>query len=173
MKLFGTTVAALAAALLTAPAMAATGTVKILGTAQGSSISGDLKMTETPNGLTVAGDVNGLTPGMHGFHIHDFGDCSDSGKAAGGHYNPKNNPHGNVLKDGQAHAHAGDMGNVEADSQGVAHINVTIPGMTLAGGKLSAAGRAVVVHEKADDFGQPVGNAGGRVGCGTIVITGN
>ncbi len=173
MKRMGTLMAAMTAALLASPAMAATGTAKILGTAQGSPIAGTLTMTEGEKGLAVVGDVNGLTPGAHGFHIHEFGDCSDTGKAAGSHYNPKGNPHGNVLKDGQAHAHAGDMGNVDADAQGVAHINVTIPGMTLAGGKMSAAGRAVVVHEKADDFGQPVGNAGGRVGCGTIVITGN
>ena len=172
MKLKGM-VAALAAALAVSPAMAAIGTAKITGTADGSKVAGTLKFTEDGKGLTVAGDVSGLTPGLHGFHIHEFGECSDNGMAAGGHYNPKGNAHGNVLKDGQAHAHAGDMGNIEADSQGVAHINVTIPDLTLSGGKLNAAGRAVVVHEKADDFGQPVGNAGGRVGCGTIVLTKN
>jgi len=173
MRLSIITSAALAAALLASPALAASGTVKILGTAQGSPVTGTLKMTDGPKGLSVVGDVNGLTPGLHGFHVHEFGDCSDSGKAAGSHYNPANKPHGNALKDGQEHAHAGDMGNVEANSQGVAHVNVTIPGMALAGGKMNAAGRAVIVHEKADDFGQPVGNAGGRVGCGLVVVTGN
>jgi Cu-Zn family superoxide dismutase len=153
--------------------MAAVGTAKITGTAQGSAISGTLKLTEDAKGLNVAGDITGLTPGLHGFHIHEYGDCSDNGMAAGGHYNPKGNAHGDVLKDGQAHAHAGDMGNIQADAQGTAHINVTIPGLSLSGGKLNAAGRALVIHEKADDFTQPAGNAGGRAGCGTIVLTKN
>lgn len=173
MKFFSMTVTALAATLLASPVLAANATVNVIGTAEGSPVSGTLKMTENAKGLAAVGEVSGLTPGLHGFHVHEFGECSDLGKAAGSHYNPKNNAHGNVLKDGQAHAHAGDMGNIEADSQGIAHINVTIPGMTLGGGKLSAAGRAVVVHEKADDFGQPVGNAGGRIGCGPVIITAN
>jgi Cu-Zn family superoxide dismutase len=162
----------LALSVAAAPAFAATGAAKISGTAEGSAVAGTLKVADDgKGGLTISGDISGLTPGLHGFHIHEFGDCSDSGKAAGSHYNPANHPHGNVLKDGQAHAHAGDMGNLEADSQGVAHVNVDVPGLMLTGGKVSAAGRALVVHEKADDFGQPVGNAGGRIGCGPIILT--
>lgn len=172
MKLMGLT-AALAAALAVSPAMAAVGTAKIAGTADGSRISGTLKLTEDAKGLNIAGDITGLSPGLHGFHLHEFGDCSDQGMAAGGHYNPKGNAHGNVLKDGQAHAHAGDMGNIKAEADGTAHIDLTIPGLSLSGGKLNAAGRALIVHEKGDDFTQPVGNAGGRVACGAILITKN
>jgi superoxide dismutase, Cu-Zn family len=173
MKLFETGSAVLALTVaLAAPAMSATGKAKIMGTAEGSKIAGDLAVSDSPKGLTITGDISGLTPGQHGFHVHEFGDCSDSGKAAGSHYNPMNHPHGNSMKDASK-AHAGDMGNLEADAQGMAHVNLTLPGVMLNSGKVTAAGRAVVVHEKADDFGQPVGNAGGRVGCGPIVVTGN
>jgi superoxide dismutase, Cu-Zn family len=168
-------VTALAAtlAIYAAPASAAMGKAMVAGTATGSTISGTLIASDTAKGLSLMGDVRGLTPGQHGFHVHEFGDCSDSAKAAGSHYNPMNHPHGNVLKDGPAKAHAGDMGNLEADSQGVARINVVLPGVTLTNSKVTVGGRAVIVHEKADDFGQPVGNAGGRIGCGPIVVTGN
>lgn len=168
--------AALVAAviLMGTSARAATGVANISGTSEGSTVAGQIKFADDAKGnLAVSGQITGLTPGMHGFHIHEFGDCSDVGKAAGSHYNPKNKPHGNVLKDGAIHVHAGDMGNIEADSQGTATINVVLPAIALTGAKVSAAGRAVIVHEKADDFGQPVGNAGGRVGCGPIILTAN
>jgi Cu-Zn family superoxide dismutase len=160
--------------LMGSAAAAETGMARIVGTVEGSPVSGLLKLTEDSKGnMTVVGDITGLSPGLHGFHIHEFGDCSDTGKAAGSHYNPRSKPHGNVLKDGAVNVHAGDMGNLEADSQGSVRVNVTVPGLTMTGGKASVAGRAFIVHEKADDFGQPVGNAGGRVGCGPIVLTGN
>ena len=65
------------------------------------------------------------------------------------------------------------MGNLQVGPDGTAKVDVVIPGLTLAGAPPSAGGRAFIVHEKGDDFGQPTGNAGGRVGCGTILVTGN
>jgi superoxide dismutase, Cu-Zn family len=171
LKTFATAATAL---FLISPAWAASGMARIIGTSEGSTVNGLLKLTDDGKGnLAVTGDISGLAPGLHGFHIHEFGDCSDQGKAAGSHYNPKGNPHGNVLKDGAAHVHAGDMGNIEADAQGMVQIKLVLPSLSLSGGKASAAGRAFVIHEKADDFGQPVGNAGGRVGCGPVVLTAN
>ncbi len=78
--------------------------------------------------------------------------------------------HGDVLKAGVKKAHAGDMGNITAGSDGTAAVEVTIKKVSLSGGKHDVAGRALVVHEKADDFSQPAGNAGGRIACGVIVI---
>ncbi|MBI3564789.1 MAG: superoxide dismutase family protein [Elusimicrobia bacterium] len=111
--------------------------------------------------------LHGLTPGEHGFHIHEFGSCEDSAKAAGGHFNPKKHEHGQALKDGVAKTHAGDLGNITADAAGDAKLDVTLKGVSLTK-DFAVAGRAVVVHEKVDDFSQPVGNAGGRVACGVI-----
>lgn len=164
---------AAAVAALASASWAATGQAKVAGTVSGSPVSGLVTFEETKAGLKVTAEFQGVPPGAHGFHIHEFGDCSDTGKAAGGHYNPRNTKHGHVTKDGVKHAHAGDMGNVNVDASGSARVETVLPGLTLSGGKQAVGGRAVIIHEKADDFGQPVGNAGGRIGCGPIVITGN
>lgn len=152
---------------------AVSGTADLKGTAEQSAIKGTAHFEETKEGLHVKAQVMGLPPGLHGFHIHEFGSCDELGKAAGSHYNPQNAPHGHLVKDGPTKAHAGDMGNIKADATGSAWLDMILPGVTLAGSAASVGGRAVVVHEKADDFGQPVGNAGGRIACGPILITGN
>ena len=149
------------------------GIAEIKGTAEDSKIKGTVRLEDTPHGLHVMAQLIGVSPGDHGFHIHEFGDCSEMGKAAGGHYNPMNTPHGNVLKDGIQKAHVGDMGNITANGNWEATLDVILHGVALAGQKNTVGGRAIILHEKADDFSQPAGNAGSRIGCGTIVITGN
>ena len=161
-----------AAAMLCASARAATGLAKIKGTAEGSPIEGTVTFTDTKQGLKVTAHLSGVPANEHGFHIHEFGSCDDAGKAAGGHYNPLHSNHGDAVKNGIKKAHAGDMGNITAAGDGKAVLEVVLPKVTLTGGKYDVAGRAVVLHEKADDFGQPTGNAGGRIGCGLIAITG-
>lgn len=158
---------------LSARAWAAVGVVDLKGTAENSPIHGTVKLEDTPAGLKVSAQLSGIPAGPHGFHIHEFGSCADTGKAAGGHYNPMSMPHGFVVKDGLKKAHAGDLGNITADASGNAVLEAVIPDVKLSGGAYTIGGRAVILHEKADDFGQPVGNAGGRIGCGLIVITGN
>src|ERR1019366_6073555 len=115
----------------------------------------------------------GIPAGQHAFHIHEFGSCADLGKAAGSHYNTLGAPHGQVVQEGIHHAHAGDRGNITVGADGNATLEATIKDVQLTGGAYDVGGRAVVLHEKVDDFSQPVGNAGGRIGCGTIVLTGN
>jgi Cu-Zn family superoxide dismutase len=156
---------------LAASAHAAMGVAKISGTGAGSAISGTVKFEDTKAGLKVTAELSGVPAGDHGFHIHENGLCDDAGKAAGSHYNPEKTAHGNIMKDGHKKAHEGDMGNITASVDGSAVLSVVIPTASL-NGKNPVAGRAVILHEKADDFGQPVGNAGGRIGCGAIVITG-
>jgi Cu-Zn family superoxide dismutase len=150
---------------------AATGFAMITGTTPSSPVYGTVKLEDTGAGLKITAELSGLTPGDHGFHIHEFGLCSEAGKAAGSHYNPNKTAHGDAVKSGVKHAHAGDMGNAKAGADGKAMLQVVIPKVTL-NGKYPVAGRAFIVHEKADDFGQPVGNAGGRLGCGVISVTG-
>ena len=122
-------------------------------------------------GLQVVVRVSNSPPGKHGLHIHQYGNCNDSGNAAGGHYNPDNVPHGFLPSDGLARAHPGDLGNIEVGPDGSGSLSVVLPGVSLSGGQYAVAGRAIVLHEKPDDFGQPTGNAGSRIGCGTILIT--
>lgn len=153
-------------------AMAETGKVIVHGTSPESKIAGSAALTETQAGLAVSVEVSNVPPGTHGLHIHQYGNCGDSGNAAGGHYNPHSVKHGFLPKDGFQGAHAGDLGNLEVGQDGSGKLELTLPGLRLSGGEHSVGGRAIILHEKADDFGQPTGNAGGRIGCGVIRITG-
>jgi Cu-Zn family superoxide dismutase len=147
-------------ALLAASALAGepTKAVAVLHPTKGSNVEGIVTFMKSGDEMKIVADVSGLTPGKHGFHIHEFGDCSSpDGTAAGGHFNPTNNPHaGHDV----AQRHAGDMGNIEADSSGKAHLELTDNMMTMSGEK-SIIGHSVIVHEKADDLkSQPTGDAG-------------
>jgi Cu-Zn family superoxide dismutase len=112
--------------------------------------------------------VTGLTPGAHGFHVHEFGDCSMAdGTCAGAHFNPTGAPHGGP---DDARRHAGDLGNVKADESGKA-IYKRVDKMLALNGPSSIIGRSIIVHAAPDDLKtQPSGNAGARVGCGVIGI---
>lgn len=138
------------------------------GTDPDSKITGEVHFHPTEKGVMVMAHVEGVPPGAHGFHIHEKGDCGDFGNAAGGHFNPDGLSHGDAAKDGIGHAHAGDLGNIQIGADGKGDLEKTINGLTLEPGKYGVAGRSVVLHEKPDDFGQPTGNAGGRIGCAEI-----
>lgn len=154
------------------PAQTETGVAVVKGTAEGSPVGGTVTFLETKEGLKVTAKLTGLPPGVHAFHIHQFGSCADAGKAAGSHYNPMSSPHGFLPKDGMKKAHGGDMGNITAAADGTATLEIVLHHIALSNGKFNVGGRAVIVHEKTDDFSQPVGNAGGRIGCGIISVTG-
>jgi Cu-Zn family superoxide dismutase len=142
--------------------------IAVLHPASGSQVMGTVTFTKTDGGVQVVADVTGLPPGKHGFHIHEFGDCSaPDATSAGGHFNPTNDPHAGH---DAAKRHEGDLGNIEANSSGKAHLELTDKMMTMSGDK-SIIGRGLIVHEKADDLTtQPTGNAGGRVACGVIGV---
>ena len=142
--------------------------IAVLHPTQGNNVSGTVTFTASGDSVRVIADITGLTPGKHGFHIHEFGDCSDPKAAnAGGHFNPTNHQHG---APDATDRHAGDLGNIEADTSGKAHLDVTDKLMKLSGAD-SIVGHAVIVHEKADDLKtQPTGDAGGRVACGVIGV---
>jgi len=133
---------------------------------QGSKVQGTVLFVQEPNGVHVTADVTGLTPGEHGFHIHEKGDCSaPDGSSAGGHFNPTGKPHGAPA----AHEHhAGDLGNLTADASGHAKLDWISPDLSFEGTN-SFIGRAVIVHAGKDDLkSQPAGNAGARAACGVI-----
>ncbi|HEX8280225.1 MAG TPA: superoxide dismutase family protein [Chthoniobacterales bacterium] len=143
--------------------------VAVLAPTQGSKVMGTVAFTKTADGVKVVADVSGLTPGKHGFHIHEFGDCSDpKADSAGGHFNPNKHQHGGP---DAPQRHAGDFGNIEADASGKAHFEVTDKALSMGDDDDSIIGHAVIVHEKDDDLKtQPTGNAGGRLACGVIGI---
>lgn len=133
----------------------------------GSQVTGMVKFFEDGGSVRVVADLAGLAPGTHGFHLHEVGDCSaPDASSAKAHWNPGGTAHG---APSTAQHHAGDLGNLEADAQGRAHLDATTTSFGVAR-EPSALGRAVIVHEKADDLtSQPAGNAGPRQGCGVVV----
>lgn len=149
---------------------ASTGQAVIQGTSEAGDVTGTVNFQDTEAGLAINATLNAAPAGNHGFHIHEYGSCADTGNAAGGHYNPDGVQHGYVVEDGFENAHAGDLGNITVASDGTASYQVTVPGLSLTGGQYPIAGRAVIVHADPDDFGQPTGNAGGRIGCGAIIL---
>src|SRR5262245_59034645 len=85
----------------------------VLAPASGSKVRGTVNFIQDNDKVRVEAIINGLTPGKHGFHIHEKGDCSaPDASSAGGHFNPAGTPHGGP--DGHQR-HVGDFGNVEAD----------------------------------------------------------
>lgn len=133
----------------------------------GSQASGLVKFHAAGDKVRVEAEVAGLTPGEHGFHIHEVGDCSaPDATSAKGHFNPAGAPHGHP---GHAPHHAGDMPNLVADASGKAHLTYELSGVTLGEGGNGILGRSVVVHASADDYrSQPAGNSGARIACGVI-----
>ncbi len=153
-------------------AQAETAKAVIGGTKTGTAVSGTVMLQDTASGLKIDADITQAPTGTHAFHIHEFGSCANEAKDAGSHYNPAGHAHGDMLKDGIAKTHAGDFGNITVDSTGKGALHTVVPGLAISHGDAAVAGRAFVLHEKADDFSQPTGNAGGRIGCGPIIITG-
>lgn len=133
-----------------------------------SGVSGTLELTLTGDVLRVAGTIEGLKPGLHGFHVHEFGDLRDraAGNSAGGHFSPLGHQHGRPDADVR---HVGDLGNVRADEQGVAHVDIRDTVIKLSGAD-SVLGRCLVVHAGEDKFTQPSGDAGDRVAIGVIGV---
>jgi Cu-Zn family superoxide dismutase len=141
--------------------------ISVLQASAGNKVSGTVTFTPVADGVRVHAEIRGLTPGKHGFHIHEFGDCSAADfSSAGSHFNPTNQPHAGP---DTAARHEGDMGNVEADASGNAKLDYMDHQITLTDDAKSAIGRSVVVHAKPDDLKtQPSGDAGGRIACGVI-----
>ena len=118
-------------------------------------------------------DLKNLSPGEHGFHIHQVGVQGEGEKckAAGPHYNPGGETHGGLHSQLR---HAGDLGNVVAGAEGAARGKVVVDNLRLG----DIEGRSVIVHEREDDLGRgkgparpeslKTGNAGARLACGII-----
>ncbi len=141
---------------------------------------GKLSVVEAPAGVLIRIDIAGLTPGWHGLHLHQSGDCSDGAagfKASGGHVNPAGVAHGLLNANG---AHLADLPNVYADESGRATAEFFRPGVTIADASkrtdgraalLDADGTALIIHARPDDHEtQPIGGAGARVACAALIL---
>ncbi len=146
-----------------------TNAVCVLNPTEGNEVSGIVTFTKTDSGIKIVANFEGLTPGNHGFHIHEFGDCSRlDGKSAGGHFNPDGKKHG---APNSKERHVGDLGNLLANEDGKAYYEMIDTHISFSGSH-SIIGRAIIVHAGEDDLtSQPTGAAGARVACGVIGLT--
>ncbi len=134
---------------------------------------GTISLTEAPHGVLLRLELKGLTPGWHGVHFHEKGDCGTPDfKSAGAHvHTTANVVHGLLNPDGNDN---GDLPNIHAGADGsaMAEIYSTLVSLKGAGGRpalLDADGSAIVVHASPDDHtSQPIGGAGARVACGVV-----
>ncbi len=141
----------------------------VLAPTEGSTASGWVTFTRQNGGILIEAEVKGLEPNSkHGFHIHEFGDVSGAdGKATGGHFNPGGHDHSGPDSDVR---HVGDLGNIEANEDGVGHYK-RLDKLVKFRGKNGILGRGVIVHAGTDDLkSQPTGDAGGRIAQGVIGV---
>ena len=134
----------------------------------GNSAAGTVWFIADGADVRVRGRITGLKANQeHGFHVHEKGDCSSGdGMSTGGHFNPTGKPHGPPAGE----HHAGDLPALKADASGNATIDSRLRAMPA--GAAGFAGKALVVHQGADDYTtQPTGNSGARIACGVITAT--
>lgn len=134
---------------------------------RGNDVHGEASFHDLGDGrVELVLQLTGLPPSStHGFHIHEFGDCSaPDASSAGDHFNPTEDPHGLPPAPNR---HAGDLGNVTADAAGTVMLRrtYTIP----LEGDQSVIGKAIIVHAGADRGVQPSGDSGDRLACGVII----
>lgn len=142
--------------------------VALIRPTQNNQAAGIVRFKQTNKGLKIKAEITGLTPGEHGFHVHEFGNCQSSdGSSAGGHFNPTGMPHAGPC---EKRRHIGDLGNIYADQNGIGRYKACYNDIALDGAD-GILGKSVIVHEKVDDLvSQPTGAAGARIGCGVIEL---
>uniref|UniRef100_A0A8D2LFT9 Superoxide dismutase copper chaperone n=1 Tax=Varanus komodoensis TaxID=61221 RepID=A0A8D2LFT9_VARKO len=133
------------------------------------SVQGVVRFLQvSPQRCLVDGTVDGLAPGLHGLHVHDFGDISRGCDSCGEHFNPDGERHGGP---GDAQRHAGDLGNILASADGRASFRMEDSRLKVH----EIIGRSLVIDAGEDDLGRGshplskiTGNSGERVACGII-----
>ena len=145
--------------------------VAVLKPRADNEVSGTITFTEVEGGVEVVADIARVSPGLHGIHLHEKGDCSaEDFTSTGGHFNPTDAPHGGP---DDAVRHAGDFGNIEIGEDGVGRLRLVTDMLTVADGPNTVVGRAVILHEGEDDLeSQPTGAAGGRLACAIVRLAG-
>ena len=161
--------ALLAAGLAVLPAQSAETAAAEIINSKGKVI-GKATFEQTPTGVILYVEVNDLPPGPHGIHLHSVGACQPNFKAAKGHINPDGKKHGLRNPGGPDN---GDLPNLFAAADGSAKAEFFTTKVSVSGGSqpalLDGDGSALVIHANRDDhMSQPIGGAGGRIGCGVI-----
>ena len=142
---------------------------------QGKKIKGIVDFREDLSDNTVVIDIHieGLKKnGMHGFHVHEYGDMSDDCESMCAHFNPFGKHHGCP---GAKERHVGDLGNLVSNENGIAHYQRIDNVIKLRGTKANIIGRGLIIHADEDDCGLgntslslTTGNSGKRIACAVI-----
>lgn len=133
----------------------------------GTHASGTVELAFSDGSLFVKTFVRHVSPGEHGIHVHEKGDCSASdASSAGEHFNPMGEKHGGLHT---AERHVGDFGNIEVPSNGTVTAEIAVPAPKTEFNWNDLVGKSIVLHEKQDDLvTQPSGDSGKRIACGVI-----
>ncbi|MCB1827041.1 MAG: superoxide dismutase family protein [Coxiellaceae bacterium] len=118
---------------------------------------------DTRHGLLFVPRLHGLTPGYHGFHLHQNPSCKNYGKAAGPHWDPTDTKR---HRGPYRHGHKGDLPFLYVNKAGFAKHAVIAPHLKLSDLK----GHALIIHQGGDNYTDHPENGGGgaRVACGVI-----
>ncbi|HEY8386396.1 MAG TPA: superoxide dismutase [Cu-Zn] SodC [Porticoccaceae bacterium] len=134
---------------------------------------GSIAIEETEYGLLFTPALSSLEAGIHGFHIHEHGNCNPADKdgkkqaaeAAGGHYDPEaDGEHLGPYGEG----HLGDLPALYVATDGTAEYPVLAPRLRSLD---DIAGRSLMIHSGGDnhaDHPEPLGGGGSRIACGVI-----
>lgn len=130
---------------------------------------GVLTFADAGVAISVDGTLRGLTPGVHGVHLHTVGRCDGPDFAsAGAHWSPTPKQHGRTNPDGPHH---GDLMNLTVGTDSSVVVKMSTPAGSLRGEQplLDADGAAIVIHATTDDYKTaPSGNSGARIACGVV-----
>ena len=131
--------------------------------------AGTAQLLASGSQVNISIAVVGLTPGVHGAHLHKTGSCeAPDFTSAGGHLNPGGHQHGTSNPAG---SHLGDLPTITVGSGGTGTVSATLPGTReeVLAQLFDGDGTAVVVHAGPDDYRtDPSGNSGGRIACGVL-----
>ena len=130
---------------------------------------GVLTLADAGAAISVDGTLRGLTPGVHGMHLHTIASCDGPGFAgAGAHWSPTPKQHGSANPAGPHH---GDLMNLTVGADSSVVVKMSTPAGSLRGENplLDADGAAIVIHATTDDYKtDPSGNSGARIACGVV-----
>jgi len=146
-----------------------TKTVAVIHPIGENNISGTVNFGKTETGTKITAQITGLSKGEHGFHIHQYGDCSaPDGSSAGGHFNPEDMKHSSREAEKR---HVGDMGNLISEGE---EFTTTLSYIDDQIYIEEIIGRGIIIHAEEDDLtSQPSGDAGDRIACGVIGVAQN
>lgn len=125
---------------------------------------GVVQVDDTIYGLVLTPKLRSLSPGVHGFHVHEMPLCRDHAMSAGGHFDPDNTKQHRGPYD---NGHKGDLAVLVVNSDGHATLPVLAPRLKLA----DVYGRSLMIHAGGDNYAdtpEKLGGGGARVACGVI-----